>query len=282
MWWSHLQKLSLASLAVNNKGWLRAAGGFSDSLRSDTWSLDSIFRLYRGTARENYRGEMYGGDGQGSGRRVYVGNLAWRTSWQDLKDRFGGEEGGVVFAEVMRTDDGRSRGWGIVEFNSPEAAMQAIQQFNGMELEGRPITVREDRPERFGGYGGGGGDDMGRRGGGGGGGGGGYGGGGGDFQRGPGYGAGPGPGPSGCKVIVHGLPFRYSWRELKDLFNDAVGSVAHAEVVIDRDGRSRGWGVVRFQAPQAAQKAIEIMDGKDLEGRQLGVHLDRFGDKFDS
>lgn len=209
------------------------------------------------------------GDPRNEGTRVYVGNLAWRTSWQDLKDRFGSEEAGVVFADVMRGEDGRSRGWGIVEFETPEAAERAIHRLDGTELDGRPITVREDRPERFtGGYGGDGGPG---RGGGGGGGGGNYepr-----DFQR------GPGQGPAGCKVVVHGLPFRYSWRELKDLFNDNVGSAAHAEVVMDREGRSRGWGVVRFQSPQAAQRAIELMDGKDLEGRQLGVHLDRFGDR---
>ena len=39
------------------------------------------------------------------GKRCYVGNLAWRTSWQDLKDKFR-ECGQVVYANVMRTEDG--------------------------------------------------------------------------------------------------------------------------------------------------------------------------------
>jgi len=53
------------------------------------------------------------------GKRCFVGNLAWRTSWQDLKDAFR-VHGNVVYANVMRDEEGRSKGWGIVEFESPE------------------------------------------------------------------------------------------------------------------------------------------------------------------
>ena len=48
-----------------------------------------------------------------------TGNLAWRTSWQDLKDKFR-EVGTVVYANVVKDDGGRSKGWGIVEFETPE------------------------------------------------------------------------------------------------------------------------------------------------------------------
>eukprot|EP00798_Chlamydomonas_sp_ICE-L_P004641 gene4641-14840_t len=53
------------------------------------------------------------------GKRCFVGNLAWKTSWQDLKDRFR-ECGTVVYTNVMRDDDMRSKGWGIVEFETPQ------------------------------------------------------------------------------------------------------------------------------------------------------------------
>mmetsp|Transcript_40753 Transcript_40753/g.130043 ORF Transcript_40753/g.130043 Transcript_40753/m.130043 type:complete len:91 (-) Transcript_40753:180-452(-) len=58
------------------------------------------------------------GDGR-IGRRCFVGNLAWTTSWQDLKDNFAGC-GTVVYANVTRETSGRSKGWGIVEFETPE------------------------------------------------------------------------------------------------------------------------------------------------------------------
>lgn len=50
---------------------------------------------------------------------MYVSNLAWRTSWQDLKDKFR-EAGNVVYSNVVRDQNGRSKGWGIVEFETPE------------------------------------------------------------------------------------------------------------------------------------------------------------------
>ena len=52
-------------------------------------------------------------------RPLSTGNLAWRTSWQDLKDKFR-EVGTVVYANVVKDDGGRSKGWGIVEFETPE------------------------------------------------------------------------------------------------------------------------------------------------------------------
>lgn len=59
------------------------------------------------------------------------------------------------------------------------------------------------------------------------------------------------------QVIVHGLPFHYAWQELKDLFKP-VGGVGKADIVIDRDGRSKGWGTVIFDSENDAQKAIQV------------------------
>eukprot|EP00729_Bicosta_minor_P000155 gene155-32869_t len=79
-------------------------------------------------------------------RRVYVGNLSWRTSWQDLKDHFK-VVGNVVHADVMTGNDGRSRGCGVVEFDHCNGAVAAIEQLNDSELDGRPVFVREDRED---------------------------------------------------------------------------------------------------------------------------------------
>jgi RNA recognition motif-containing protein len=116
--------------------------------------------------------------------RLYVGNLSFQTTSQELQDYFS-QAGTVESANVVEDrETGRSRGFGFVEMATKEEGEAAIQQFNGKELNGRNLTVNEARPREDrgggggrGGFGGGGG--RGGYGGGGGGGRGGYGGGGG-------------------------------------------------------------------------------------------------------
>ena len=113
--------------------------------------------------------------------RLFVGNLNFKTTSEDLQELFG-QVGEVQSASVVTDrETGRSRGFGFVEMASQEDGQRAIEQFNGKEYGGRNLTVNEARPREDRGYGGGGGGGYGgnRRGGGGGGGRGGYGGGGG-------------------------------------------------------------------------------------------------------
>jgi RNA recognition motif-containing protein len=119
--------------------------------------------------------------------RLYVGNLAYSTTEDTLRSEFG-KFGNVTSAlVVIDRVSGRSRGFGFVEFSTPEEGTQAINGMNGTSLDGREIVVNEARERQAGGGGGGrprgGGGGGGRRFGGGGdrGGGGGWGGGGGDF-----------------------------------------------------------------------------------------------------
>src|SRR5258708_16426886 len=111
--------------------------------------------------------------------KLYVGNLSFQTSSEDLRADFA-QAGTVESASVVEDRmTGRSRGFGFVEMATPEEAAAAIEQLNGKEFAGRNLTVNEARPRTDrpgGGYGGGGG--RGGGGGYGGGGGGGYGGGG--------------------------------------------------------------------------------------------------------
>ncbi len=115
--------------------------------------------------------------------KLYVGNLSFQTSSEDLQQLFA-QAGTVESATVVEDrDTGRSRGFGFVEMASKEDGEKAIQQFNGTDLNGRNLTVNEARPrEDRGNRGGGGGRGGfgGNRGGGGGRGG--YGGGGGGGQ----------------------------------------------------------------------------------------------------
>ncbi len=119
--------------------------------------------------------------------RIYVGNLAYQTTSEDLSELFG-QVGEVASASVVQDrETGRSRGFGFVEMSNRDEAETAIEQFNGADFQGRNLTVNEARPREERGGGGGG------RGGFGGGGGsrGGYGGSGGGGNRGGGgYGRG--------------------------------------------------------------------------------------------
>src|ERR1700692_2918405 len=118
--------------------------------------------------------------------KLYVGNLSFQTSSEDLQQLFA-QAGTVESASVVEDrDTGRSRGFGFVEMASNEEGQKAIEQFNGTDFNGRNLTVNEARPrEDRGGRGGGGGGRGGFGGnrGGGGGGRGGYGGGGGGGGR---------------------------------------------------------------------------------------------------
>lgn len=91
------------------------------------------------------------------GKRIYVGNLSFNTTSDDLRDTFG-EYGQVSNASVVSDrETGRSRGFAFVEMDS--GADEAIAALNGCEIAGRTLTVNEARPreDRRGGGGGGGG-----------------------------------------------------------------------------------------------------------------------------
>jgi cold-inducible RNA-binding protein len=89
--------------------------------------------------------------------KLYVGNLSYEATEQDLQDLFG--QHGPVTEALMMMDKttGRPRGFGFVTMGTREAAEAAIQALNGKEWKGRALTVNEARPreERPGGSGGG-------------------------------------------------------------------------------------------------------------------------------
>ena len=192
-------------------------------------------------------------------RRVYVGNLAWSVTWQALKDHMR-KAGEVAFAEVFTERDGRSRGCGVVEYATETDSANAIATLNDTELQGRLIFVREDREPhqplrryRHGGAGPGGGRFYDQR---------------------------PRPPPSfptdkGRKVIVWNLPYSFTWQDLKDEFR-ACGTVIRADILIDAEGRSRGAGTVVFETEEDAQRAIQMMDQRELAGRVVDVRMDKY------
>lgn len=99
--------------------------------------------------------------------KLYVGNLSFRVTSEDLQEYFGAA-GAVESANVVYDrETGRSRGFGFVEMASEDEATAAIAQFNGQEYDGRNMVVNEARPREdrgggnrrsAGGYSGGGGN----------------------------------------------------------------------------------------------------------------------------
>src|SRR3954452_13049837 len=140
------------------------------------------------------------------GKKLFVGNLNFKTNDDDLRTLFSQAGTWESATVMMDRATGRSRGFGFVEMSSDEEAQKAIQQFNGYDFQGRNLNVNEARERtpggpRPGGYagggyaGGGGGGGRGGYAGGGGGGRGGYGGGDRDFGGGGGdFGGGGGGG----------------------------------------------------------------------------------------
>ena len=104
--------------------------------------------------------------------KLYVGNLSYDTTENDLQDLFS-KHGPVSEVAIMQDRaTGRARGFGFVTMATEEGAQAAIQGLNGKEVQGRALTVNEARPpqERSGGggggrggYGGGGGGGRGPR-----------------------------------------------------------------------------------------------------------------------
>jgi cold-inducible RNA-binding protein len=97
--------------------------------------------------------------------KLYVGNLAFQTTGEDLQQLFS-QAGTVESASVVEDrETGRSRGFGFVEMSTKEEGQAAIQQFNGKDVSGRNLNVNEAKPREDRGGGGFGGGRGGGRGG---------------------------------------------------------------------------------------------------------------------
>lgn len=165
---------------------------------------------------------------------VYVGNLSYDTKWQTLKD-FMRQAGNVDKVTILETNDGRSKGAAIVLYQNPKDAKRAIQKLNNMELHGRQIFVREDREQKSNS------ENQLRK---------------------------------SCRVFVGNLPFDVSWQDLKD-FMRQTGNVDNATIMKGSDGRSKGAGLVLYQHPKDAERAVRQLHGMEFRGRVIQVREDR-------
>ncbi|KAJ3217950.1 hypothetical protein HDU67_006978 [Dinochytrium kinnereticum] len=205
-------------------------------------------------------------------RALYVGNLPYSIGWQDLKDLFR-NAGSVMRADIPSDHQGRSKGFGTVVMGSIEEARKAVVMYNGYELNGRRIEVREDRTHFEGSvrpaqpprsenapttstYQS-------------------------NFQQSavapPAREVVPiSTAPMAGRVLFVGnLPFTVQWQELKDHFRQ-FGSVQRADVQQDGQGRSRGYGQIVMSTQEEAAAAVKALNGTEFQGRSIEVREDKY------
>jgi cold-inducible RNA-binding protein len=85
---------------------------------------------------------------------IFVGNLSYQTSQEDLQAAFAAYGGVERVSIVTDRDSGQPRGFAFVEMTEQQDAQNAISQLNGAELHGRAMNVNEARPKTAGGGGG--------------------------------------------------------------------------------------------------------------------------------
>ncbi|KAI7863300.1 hypothetical protein BDF14DRAFT_1942369 [Spinellus fusiger] len=184
---------------------------------------------------------------------LFVGNLPFFASWQDLKDLFR-KAGRVRHTDIITDPETRrSTGAGIVIFDDARDARTAIEMYSGYDWQGRRLEVCEERnrpppatSETR---------DHGRD-------------------------------PSSCRTwliqanyinninTLQKLPYSTTWQDLIDLFRH-VGPVVRAEIIVV-GGQPKGSGLVRFEDFPACERAIDKFHGYLYGGRYLDIRLDKF------
>lgn len=182
--------------------------------------------------------------------KVYVGNLPWEATWQDLKTHMR-TIGKVLHADIVTDPNhqNRSKGYGIVEYATAREAQDACDKLNESELLGRKIFVRKDYKSQV-------------------------------AVGGENGGAAAFPSSSGGRegtslsVFVGNLSYNTSWQNLKDHMRQA-GNIDKATILQGPDGKSKGCGIVIYQHPKDAQRAIRQLTDSPLDGRNIFVREDR-------
>lgn len=174
---------------------------------------------------------------------LFVGNLPFSTTWQDLKDIFR-RVGNVVRADVVTGNDGRSRGYGLVTLRNEGDAEKAISMFQNYKVDGRPIEVRKSKES-----GSGGGKKPAAKNS--------------DFTEGV-----VGGGEPSAVIFVGNLPYITTESDLFELF-ETIGRVSRAEVQFNHQGRPSGNAVVEFELGELADLAIKNLNGYNYGGREL-------------
>lgn len=185
-------------------------------------------------------------DGASGGTEVFISNLPYSTSWQNLKDMMR-SVGSVQRADVLSTKWGGSKGLGTVVFDTLDQAQAAIEKFNGYNLEGRRLELRlgrgtseKPRPAKAAN------SNT-------------------PFTEGV-----LGDGEPSSQIYVDNLPYITAQSDLFELF-ETIGRVSKAEIQYNQDGRPNGTAVVEFETEHMAELSIKNLDGYNYGGRRLRI-----------
>ncbi|XP_063982564.1 myelin expression factor 2 [Diachasmimorpha longicaudata] len=233
-------------------------------------------------------------------RRIYVSNIPYDFRWQDLKDLFRTEVGKVAHVELFTDEGDKPRGCGIVEFEDSESVKIAVEKMHRFDIKGRKLVVKEDydaerdkygrlqssrdhdrqREDRYrdtarqssrqtlsSSTGGGGASSIGN-----------------DTKFGNTYGLSTQfleslgiNGPLVTRVFVANLDYKVDEKKLLEVFKLA-GKVINVELGKDKDGKSRGFGVVEYDHPVESVQAISMLHNQQLFDRRMTVRMDRAND----
>eukprot|EP00435_Cladocopium_sp_Y103_P068634 s138_g31.t3 len=168
---------------------------------------------------------------------VFVGGLAPEMDEGALLE-LASRIGPVTFARIFRDrDSGRSRNCGKIEFETEDLAVQAVQQLAGVDFHGRKLSVQPfgQAPENS------------------------------EPRR---------PQVDGRQVFIAGLTPGTTSEMLREFCQIAVGNVDTSRVFLNREtGESKGTGKVEFQTAELAQKAIQELNGRLLDGHRLSARI---------
>ncbi|OLN85124.1 Polyadenylate-binding protein, cytoplasmic and nuclear 2 [Colletotrichum chlorophyti] len=168
--------------------------------------------------------------GQGN---VFIKNLDVAIDNKALHDTFAAF-GNILSCKVAQDENGNSKGYGFVHYETDEAAAQAIKHVNGMLLNEKKVYVghhipKKDRQSKF--------EEM---------------------------------KANFTNVYVKNINSEVTDEEFRDLFAK-FGDVTSSSLARDQEGKSRGFGFVNFTTHEAAFKAVEELNGKDFRGQDLYV-----------
>jgi len=167
--------------------------------------------------------------------RIHVNNLAWSIKEDELKNVFS-EFGEIEKVKIPTRPKGGSKGFGFITFKTNEAAKNAVEKMNNVNLEERRIGVvfstsvekKKETPV---------GDDE-----------------------------------KGNRLVVRQLAWAVTDEQLEEAFAEH-GNLTNHKVVKARNGKSKGFGFVVYETAEMAQAAKEAMDGKEIEDRAITVHF---------
>nr|XP_033812428.1 heterogeneous nuclear ribonucleoprotein M isoform X2 [Geotrypetes seraphini] len=281
-----------------------APGSETDSKGNDDRSFQNDRRKERGFKKGGNRFEPYFHPMRRY--RAFLSNIPFDVRWQSLKDLVKEKVGEVTYVELLMDAEGKSRGCAVVEFKQEDNMRKAAEVLNKYMLNGRPLKAKEDPdgeharravqkminsmggPGPMGFMGPGPMGPMGPMGG--------------PGPMGRPMGMGPGPGPLGpgvnippsilnnpnipnevihalqtgrlgSTVFIANLDYKVTWKKLKEVFNMA-GAVVRADILEDKEGKSRGIGTVTYEQAIEAVQAISMFHGQSLFDRPMLVKID--------